>query len=103
MENQEMFELEDNIIELIDEEGNAVNFELVASVEHEGDTYIMVVEESVIEAAEDDGELEMEAMVLKVELEGDEEIYVPIEDDDLATIVFEKCLAVLDEEFEDEE
>lgn len=103
MDNQELFEMEDNIIELIDEEGNAANFELVASVEHDGDTYIMVVEESVLEAAEENDELEMEAMVLKVEMDDGEEVYVPIEDDDLAAVVFEKCLAVLDEEFEDEE
>ncbi|MDY5730034.1 MAG: DUF1292 domain-containing protein [Eubacteriales bacterium] len=103
MENQEMMEMEDNLIELIDEEGKATMFEHVATIEHEGETYIMVVEEEMLAKADEDENEEVEAVVLKVETdENGNDIYVSIEDEALSAIVFEKCLDALDEVLEEE-
>lgn len=103
MENQEVLEM-DNLIELIDDDGNSVMFEHVATIEHEGETYIMVVEEAMLNEADENEDADIEAMVLKVETDDDgNEVYATIEDEELASIVFEKCLDALDEALEDEE
>lgn len=103
MKNQEAMEM-DNLIELIDDDGNSVMFEHVATIEHEGETYIMVVEEAVLDEAEENDDADIEAMVLKVETDEDgKEVYATIEDEALAAVVFEKCLDALDEVLDEEE
>lgn len=94
----------DNVIELIDEEGNSTMFEHIATVEHEGETYIMVVEEEVMNKADENEDEELDAVVLKVEAdENGLDSYVTIEDEELAAIVFEKCLNALQEELDSDE
>ncbi len=87
---------DDNIIELIDENGETVQFEHLATLEHEGDYYIalMVLDEE--HHVEDD---EGEVVIMKIDQDEDgNECYVYVEDDALQEVVFEKFLKLMDEE-----
>ena len=89
---------QNNIIELIDENGETVTFEHLATLEHEGGLYIalMVVTE---EGAEDEGEV----VIMKIENdENGEECYVCVENEQEQEDVFVKFLKLM-EEMEDEE
>ena len=87
-----------NIIELIDETGEAVSFEHLATIEHEGSYYIalMVIDE---EGSEEEGEV----VIMKIEEDEDGgECYVCVEDEQEQEDVFVKFLKLM-EEMEDEE
>ena len=88
-------EMESNIIEMIDENGDTVEFEYITTVEHEGGEYLILTE-----AGEDDEDDEdAEVVIMKIEQDDDgNDIYVAVEDEDLETAVFEKFLAMMDEE-----
>lgn len=104
MDEQNFMDELDNLIELIDEDGNSTMFEHVATVEHEGEVYLMVVEEESLNRADQDEEEELDALILKIESdENGEDTYVTLEDEELAEIVFQKCLEVLQEDMDDEE
>lgn len=101
-DNQD-YENEDELIELIDDDGNSTMFEHIVTIEYNGDAYIMLVEESVLDYAEENGVDELDAVVMKIEQDEDgQDIYTDIEDDELAATVFEKCLeAIESEDFDD--
>ncbi len=83
-----------NIIELVDEQGKAVEFEHLMTVEHEGDYYIVLMA-----AQEDEENEEGEVVILKMEKDDKgEDCYVTIEDDDVLQAVFEKFVAAVEEE-----
>ena len=104
MDEQNFMDELDNLIELIDEDGNSTMFEHVATVEHEGEVYLMVVEEESLNRVDQDEEEELDALILKIESdENGEDTYVTLEDEELAEIVFQKCLEVLQEDMDDEE
>ena len=86
-----------NLIQLQDENGNDVNFEHLMTVEHEGNYYI------VLEATEDTDDCrEGEAIILKIiqDEESGEDVYATIEDEAEFNAVFDKCMAIMDEEDE---
>ena len=85
---------ESNIIELVDEQGKAVEFEHLMTVEHEGDYYIVLMA-----AQEDEENEEGEVVILKMEKDDKgEDCYVTIEDDDVLQAVFDKFVAAVEEE-----
>lgn len=94
--------MEDNhIIELVDENGETVSFEHLATIEHEGGYYIalMLLDE---DHHEDDDEGEV--VIMKIEEdENGQECYVYVEDEALQQTVFEKFLELMDEEEEDDD
>ena len=92
---------ENNIIELIDDEtGESVSFEHLATIEHEGAYYIALTE---IAEEEDDAE-ECEVIIMKIDQDEDgNECYVQVEDEDEQQTVFDKFLALMEEEDEGEE
>ena len=94
-----MDQQESNLIQLQDENGKDVDFELVMTLEHEGERYI------VLEATEDMDDCKQgEAIILKViQDENGDDVYATIEDEAEFQAVFDKCLAALDEEDNDEE
>lgn len=97
-DNQE-FDNEDSLIELIDDDGNSTMFEHVVTIEHDGNSYIMLVEESELDYAEENNEEELDAIVLKIDKdENGEDIYTGIEDEELAANVFQKCLEAIESE-----
>lgn len=88
---------ENNIIELIaDSTGEAVSFEHLATIEHNGAYYI-----ALTELTEEDTE-ECDVIIMKIDQdENGKECYVPVEDEDEQQTVFDKFLELMDEEEEE--
>ena len=96
-ESEEQTMEQENVFELIDDEGNAVAFELLANLELDGKEYI------VLAPAEDADEEECEVVMMSIETdENGEEYYDVVEDEDLQERLFADFLKLLDSE-EDEE
>lgn len=86
-----------NLVQLQDENGNDVNFEHLMTVEHEGSYYVL------LEATEDMDDCQQgEAIILKIirDEESGDDVYATIEDEDELNAVFEKCMAIMEEEDE---
>lgn len=93
-----MQENNENIIELVDEEGETVQFEHLATIEHEGDFYIVLTE--LTEDMPEDGECDV--VIMKIEQDEDgNDTYVYEEDEALQEVLFAKFLALMDEESEE--
>nr|SIP63367.1 Putative Holliday junction resolvase YggF [uncultured bacterium] len=91
MEGEEM----DSLVELVDEDGNTVAFEHLATVEYEGDYYICLAEPETDEA----DSTETEVVIMRIEEdENGEEIYAAIEDEDLLDAVYEKFIDMMEDE-----
>ena len=94
-------EMEDNIIELTDENGETTQFEYLATIEHEDKLYValMLLEGAADEASEDEGEV----LILEIAKdENGEDVYVSVEDDAVSELVFNKFLSMMDEEVDAE-
>lgn len=93
------------IVELFDENEQAVRFEHLMTIEHEGDAYVLLVPLDDMEDVDED-----EVVILRIEpgADGDDQ-YIGVEDEDLLETIFEKYLEIaeadeaIDEAFEDEE
>ena len=87
---------EDDLVELIDENGEKTVFEHLATLEYEGESYIALCDP---ESDEDD----LEVFILKIEQDenGDDVYNVP--DDDVADAVFAKLVEMTEEFGEDDE
>ena len=100
MEERPMDEFDD-IIELIDEEGEEVSFRLVDVIEYQDDTYL------ALEAVEDEEEEAEEAEIvfmLVTRDEKDEDCYEPVLDDNVNEALFEIFMQHVEEaEEEDDE
>ena len=79
MEEKELTNMED-IITLTDEDGNDLDFEILASCERNGQTYFAVIE--VKDEADIEKEEILEYIVLKLTEEDGEEILATIDDDE---------------------
>lgn len=92
-------ELPDGIIELTDEDGVTTQFEYLTTIDHEGELYVVLM---VLGDEQQDDE-EGEVLILKIEKdpETDEDIYVSVDDDAISQAVFDKFLAMMDEEEEE--
>ena len=93
-------EEEDNIVELTDDDGVVSKFEYLATIPFDGDDYVIlqVLDEDGQEPEGDDGEV----IILKIEQdENGEDIYVSVDDDDVAQKVFEMFIAAMDAEDEE--
>lgn len=92
-------ELPEGIVELTDEEGVTSRFEYLTTIEHEDELYVVLMLLNDEETDDEDGEV----LILKIEKdpETDEDIYVSVDDDDVSQAVFDKFVAMMDEE-EDE-
>ena len=78
----------EDIIELVDEDGQAVRFEHLMSLEHNGKIYICLVPMDPMEDVEED---ELVIMRIETDAEGND-VYTSIEDEDELNSVFEKYL-----------
>ena len=99
----ELDEYEDgsDIIELTDEEGVVTEFQYLTTVDHEGDSYVvlMALDQDADEKDDDEGEV----IILKIEQdEKGEDIYVSFDNEEISQQVFDKFVKMLDEE-EDED
>ena len=88
---------ENNIVELVDDEtGDTVAFEHLATLEHEGGMYIALMLLDEDHSSED---YEGEVVIMKIEQDEDgNECYVYVEDEELQETVFEKFLALMEDE-----
>lgn len=93
-------ELPEGIIELTDEDGVTSQFEYLTTIEHEGELYVVLM----LLEDEDQDDDEGEVLILKIEKdpETDEDIYVSVDDDDVSQAVFDKFVAMMDDEDDDE-
>ena len=90
---------QDDLIELVDDEGNTVSFEHLATLQHE-DVYYLVLSPT---DAEEDEEGSVPVVFMEIgEDENGEETYLPVEDDELCELLLEQ-LSDLQEEQEDEQ
>lgn len=94
MTNHEHDEMEEQLIETIDEEGNVINFELIDIVEMDDKEYGLLLPKE-----NDDSEEEKEVVLMRLTKEGDEYVFEMIEDDE----EFNKVVEFIDslEEAED--
>lgn len=82
------------VITLENDEGEQMEFVVIATIEHDGESYVFLEEK---EEAEGDSE-EGEVTIFKIGNEDGEEIFLPIEDEKLADTVFKKFLDAMDAE-----
>jgi uncharacterized protein YrzB (UPF0473 family) len=97
-------ELDNNeiqILTLTDEDGNDRDFEVVDTLDYEGETYYALQEyfENVADLDNRDENDDIEILILKRTVEGDEESFDTITDDDL----FDKLTAMFDARMDEEE
>ncbi len=80
---------EDDIVELIDENGEKTLFEHLATLEYKGESYLALCDP---EADEDD----LEVFILKIEQDENGEDVYTVPDDDTADAVFEQLVRLSD-------
>lgn len=90
MNNQDMQLDSENIVELVDDEGNAVLFEHLMTLEHKGGVYICLAPaEPMDDVAED------ELVIMKIEQDEDgNDVYSTVESEQELNEVFEKYLEI---------
>ena len=98
-EGNDLFEeendLPDGIVELTDEDGVTTQFEYLTTIDHEGELYVVLMVAQDEETDDDEGEV----VILKIEKDPEtgEDIYVSVEDDQVSQAVFDKFVAMVDE------
>ena len=78
MTNHNHDEMEEQLIETVDEEGNVINFELIDIIEMDGNEYGLLLPKE----ENDDPEEEKEVVLMRLTKEGEEYIFEMIEDDE---------------------
>ena len=81
---------QDDVVELVDEDGNAVRFEHLMTLEHEGRPYICLVP---LDPMEDVSEDELVILRIETDAEGND-FYATVDDDAELDAVFEKYLEI---------
>ena len=72
---------ENDVFTLTDEEGNEIDFEVIASCERNGETYFAMIPIDAEEITDGDDDI-CEYVILKLAKDGDEEILVTVDDED---------------------
>ena len=86
---------QDDLIELVDEEGETVLFEHMATLEHQGETFLALTPAGEEDTETDDEDMEILIMQIQQDENG-QDIYVR-PDEALEEQVFEKFLKMIDE------
>lgn len=94
---EEAYDEDSNIVELTDEDGVTTAFEYQATIELDGNEYVVLMAPPEDEDDEDEGGV----VIMKIDQDEEgEDIYVPVEDEALLQEVFDLFLEHLDEEEE---
>ncbi len=102
--HEELADGEDNVVELIDDEGNHLFYEHLMTFEYHGEWYIALTEVTEAEEAEEEDEEGEEVAIYHLAGGEDDERLEPIEDEDFLEEVFEEFSRQYEaEEDEDEE
>ena len=88
----------EDVVELVDEDGNAVRFEHLMTLEHNGKPYICLVP---LDPMEDVGEDELVILRIDADAEGND-VYATVEDEKELDEVFEKYLEIAEADDEEE-
>ena len=91
-------ELPEGIIELTDEDGVVSQFEYLTTIQYDGAEYVVLM--LIEDDAEDDEEGEVLILKIEKDPETDEDIYVSVDDEAISQAVFEKFLAMVEEDDE---
>ena len=87
----------ENILELVDDEGNEVTFEHLMTLEHKGQSYILL---APLEPTEDMAEDEM--VILRIDTDEDgNDFYASIEDEAIVNEVFAEYLSIVEDDEEE--
>ncbi len=86
---------EDDLVELVDEEGNTTVYEHLATLEYEGESYLALCDP---ESDEED----LEVFILKIEQDENGEDVYNVPDDDVADAVFAKLVQLTEDLDQDE-
>ena len=100
--NEEMMDMEldaENIVELVDEDGQVVRFEHLMSFEHKGKIYICL---SALDEVEDIDEDELVIMRIEKDEEGND-YYTTIDNEDELNEAYEKYLELAEEDEDEDE
>lgn len=89
-ENNGLNMMPEDIIELVDEDGNEVSFEHLMTLEHDGKAYICL---APVEPMEDVAEDELVIMRIETDEEGND-FYATVDNEDELDAVFEKYLEI---------
>ena len=92
-------DLESNIVELTDEDGVTTEFEYLSTIEHNGESYVVL-----LAPQEEENEEEGEVVILKIQQdEKGEDTYVSCDSDEIEQEVFELFMEEMEEEEDEEE
>lgn len=91
-----MTEERDDVIVMVDEDGNEEEFEFLDSIEMDGNRYVVLLPYKEEETEED----EEEVVILKAVHENGDESFVNIEDEDELNSVFEEFKYRMQEEYD---
>ncbi len=92
-------EMESSIVELTDEDGVTTEFEYLSTIEHKGESYVVL-----LAPQEEENEEEGEVVILKIHKdENGEDTYVSCDDDEIEEEVFELFMEEMDEKEDGEE
>ena len=92
-------EEESNVVELTDEDGVVTEFEYLSTIEHKGESYVVL-----LAPQEEENEEEGEVLILKIQPdEKGEDTYVTCDSEEIEQEVFELFMEELDEEEDGEE
>ncbi len=96
--NEETEEMDD-LVELVDEEGNPVQFRHMMTLEHKGNEYVLLCG-----VEDEDDEEASEVYILQISHDANgEDCYITVEDEDLMQEVFDKFVEIAEQDEEDGE
>lgn len=97
MNNQDMDMEQENIVTLVDDDGNEVNFEHLMSLEHNGKVYICLAPAEPMDDVEED-----ELVIMRIEQDEDgNDFYTTIDSEQELNEVFEKYLEIAEADEEE--
>ena len=91
----------DNIVELVDENGQSVEFEHLQTIEYKGQSYVLL---TAVEPSDELGEDEV--LILRIDIdESGEETYSSVDDEEIEEAVFQMYVDMVedDDDFEEED
>lgn len=91
-----MSEERDDLVVLVDENGEEVEFEHLDTIELNGNEYVILLP---VEESEEEKDID-EVVILKIEHGEEEDSFVSVDDDDELDAVFEEFKARMEEEFD---
>ena len=103
-EESAMDEQQNGLVELVDEEGSPAQFRHLMTLEHEGESYVLLCDAEEEEGDDEDEEIESEVYILRIDRdESGEDCYVTVEDEALLDEVFDKFIELAGQEEDGDE